>query len=288
MLILIYICVFMGIGLILLGILKPAADISLESRLTNNHEYAKNMNLRMLLSKIFPWTQKILEKLKLEAKLKNKIDAAHVRLSAQEFFNLKILIILLFSGVAIFLFQKADPLIIIGAICAGYFLPDFWLSRKIAGRKYKIARILPETVDLLSLCVEAGLDFTMAVKWVTDKIPNNPMIEELSFVLEEIKWGKSRLQALKDMSIRLNIPEVRSFVQILVQADRMGTPVAEAFTILSEDMRLQRFHRGERIAMQAPIKILIPLVFCILPVIGIIIGGPIILQFMQGGVLKGF
>lgn len=288
MLILIYICVLAGIGLILLGILKPAADISLESRLANNYEHTKNINPRLALSKIFPFTQKILEKFKLETKLKNRVDAAHVRLSAQEFFNLKILIILLFSGAVIFLFQKANPLIIICAVCAGYFLPDFWLGRKIAARKYKIARILPETVDLLSLCVEAGLDFTMAVKWVIDKIPNNPMIEELSFVLEEIKWGKSRLQALKDMSERLNIPEVRSFVQILVQAERMGTPVSEAFTILSEDMRLQRFHRGERIAMQAPIKILIPLVFCILPVIGIIIGGPIILQFMQGGMLKGF
>jgi len=85
----------------------------------------------------------------------------------------------------------------------------------------------------------------------------------------------------------LNVPEVSSFVQTLVQAERMGTPVSEAFTILSEDARLQRFHRGERIALQAPIKILIPLIFCILPVIGIVVGGPIFLQFMQGGVFEG-
>ncbi len=90
------------------------------------------------------------------------------------------------------------------------------------------------------------------------------------------------------MAHRLNIPEVSSFVQALAQAERMGTPVSETFAIISEDTRLQRFRRGERYALQAPIKILIPLIFCILPVIGIVIGGPIFLQFMQGGVFTGF
>jgi tight adherence protein C len=89
------------------------------------------------------------------------------------------------------------------------------------------------------------------------------------------------------MSRRLDIPEISSFVQTIIQAERMGTPVAEAFTILSEDTRMQRFHRGERIALQAPIKILIPLIFFIMPVIGIVIGGPILLQFMAGGLTAG-
>lgn len=90
------------------------------------------------------------------------------------------------------------------------------------------------------------------------------------------------------MGRRLNVTEVSSFVQTMVQAERMGTPVAEAFAILSEDARLQRFHRGERIAMQAPIKILIPLIFFILPVIAIVVGGPVLLQFMQGDMFSGF
>jgi tight adherence protein C len=169
------------------------------------------------------------------------------------------------------------------AVILGYIVPDFILKRKIAKRKYLIARGLPETVDLLGLCIEAGLDFVNAVKWVIDKTPSTPMIEELAFVLEEIKWGKPRIQALKDMSRRLEIPDISSFVQTIIQAERMGTPVAEAFTILSEDARAQRFRRGERIALQAPIKILLPLIFFIMPVIGIVIGGPILLQFMQGG-----
>jgi len=85
------------------------------------------------------------------------------------------------------------------------------------------------------------------------------------------------------MSKRLNVPDVTSFVRTLVQADRMGTPVEETFKILSEDSRMRRFHRGERTAMKAPIKMLIPLIFCILPVIMIIVAGPILVNFMTKG-----
>ena len=178
---------------------------------------------------------------------------------------------------------KSDPLILIIVIAISYIIPDFYLKRKISKRKYLIARRLPETVDLLGLCIEAGLDFVNAVKWVIERTPHTAMTEELTFVIEEIKWGKPRIQALKDMSRRLEIPEMSSFVQTIIQAERMGTPVAEAFAILSEDARAQRFHRGERIALKAPIKILLPLIFCIMPVIGIIVGAPILLKFMQGG-----
>jgi tight adherence protein C len=134
--------------------------------------------------------------------------------------------------------------------------------------------------------MDAGLDFTMSMDWIVKKTRSNPMIEELAFVLEEIKWGKPRLQALKDMTKRLDSPDVRSFVNTLSQAERMGTPVIEVLGMLCEDVRQQRSQRGERIALQAPMKMLIPLIFCILPVIGIVIAGPIILQFLQGGLFK--
>lgn len=234
-----------------------------------------------------PITHKLLERFNLQAKLKNKLDSAHVRLTAEEFFNIKLILMIALGIGAFFGFGASNPAFIALAVALGYIAPDFYLRSKIAKRKQEIARILPEVVDLLGLCVEAGLDFTTAVRWIIDKTTPNPMVEEMAFVLEEIKWGKSRTQALKDMAKRLNVPEVSSFVQTLVQAERMGTPVSEAFAILSEDARLQRFHRGERIAMQAPIKILLPLIFFILPVIGIIIGGPIFLKFTQGNLLKG-
>jgi len=234
------------------------------------------------LSKILP-TRDILQRTGLLVKIKNKIDAAHINISPVAFFNLKIIIMLIFVSLSFVIIGKFDLIAILFSIVIGYILPDIYLKQKLAKRKNLITRRLPETVDLLGLCIEAGLDFVSAVKWVIDKTPGTAMTEELVFVVEEIKWGKPRIQALKDMSRRLDIPEMSSFVQTIIQAERMGTPVAEAFTIISEDARAQRFHRGQRIALQAPIKILLPLIFFIMPVIGIVIGGPILLQFMQGG-----
>ena len=187
---------------------------------------------------------------------------------------------------AFFIFKKIDPPTLVVASIIGGMLPDIWFNKKINERKFLIVRHLPETIDLLGLCIEAGLDFTTSVKWVIDKAPVNPLIEELGLVLEQIKWGKPRTQSLKDMAKRLNITEISSLVQTMVQAERMGTPVSQTFAILSEDTRAQRYNRGERIALKAPLKMLIPLIFCILPVIAIVVGGPILLQFQSGGFVK--
>lgn len=287
MITLIYLFIIGSAALILMGLVTSPKMSAKKILLPQEEAQLKRIKTHSILASILPFSPKILEKLRLDLKIKNRLDAGHLKLTAVEFFNLKLLLMVLLAGLAPLFIGKADPLVIVVALAFGYIIPDIWVNKKISQRKYQIARLLPETVDLLGLCVEAGLDFTTAVKWLIEKTPANPMVEELSFVLEEIKWGKPRTQSLKDMSKRLSIPEVSSFVQTLVQAERMGTPVAEAFSILSEDTRLQRFHRGERYAMQAPIKILIPLIFCILPVIAIVIGGPIFLQFMQGGILKG-
>jgi tight adherence protein C len=279
MIIYIYIFVLGSIGLIMWSVMEYSGAGSIKVNLPHAEEMSDAKAVRKsFLSLVFP-TRVLLEKFKLDVGIKMRINAGHLRLLPHEFFNLKILLIIGCSLIPYFITNKLDYYILIGA-AFGYIAPDIWLNKKITARKNAIARVLPETVDLLGLCVEAGLDFTSSVKWVLDKVRLNPMMEELAFVLEEIKWGKPRTQALKDMGKRLDISEISSFVQTLVQAERMGTPVSEAFLILSEDTRMQRFHRGERIAMQAPIKILIPLIFCILPVIGIVVGGPILLQFM--------
>jgi tight adherence protein C len=110
------------------------------------------------------------------------------------------------------------------------------------------------------------------------------LTKELSLVLHEIQMGKSRSDSLKSMAKRMSIPEVSSLVNTLVAADRMGTPVYNVLNDLGEEARRQRFQRGERLALTAPIKMLFPLIFFILPVVAIIVGAPILLQFMQGGV----
>ncbi len=278
--ILIYLLIISAVGLIAWA--SASSRHSSIRRLKENNFADKVNKPRFDISKILP-TRDILEKSGLLVKMKSRIDAAHVNISPVGFFNLKIIIILTFVALSIFATGKIDPIFIFISLVLGYIIPDFYLKQRLAKRKNLISRRLPETVDLLGLCIEAGLDFVSAVKWVVNKTPTTAMTEELLFVVEEIKWGKPRIQALKDMSRRLDIPEMTSFVQTIIQAERMGTPVAEAFTIISEDARAQRFHRGQRIALQAPIKILLPLIFFIMPVIGIVIGGPILLQFMQGG-----
>lgn len=230
----------------------------------------------------------IMDNFRLRERIYRRITTSHLKLLPEEFFSIKIALMGILFWLAFSIFA-ANPMLVVMGLAAGYLLPDFWLANKIRLRKQAIIRLLPETVDLLSLCIEAGLEFTTAVDWIIKKAPKvTPMIEELTMVLEEVKWGKSRSQALKDMSKRLNIASVTSFSQTLIQGERMGTPIVESFNILSEDIRLQRFHRGERKALQAPMKMLIPLIFFILPVIAIIIGGPILIQFSHGDLFKGF
>lgn len=279
--ILIFLLIFVALALIALSFSEPKMAVVNTTEMSASSGY-HTVKKPSFFSRVFPFTVAIMRKLKIENELQARLFLARSKFSPLEFFNIKILAALGCSVLAIMVVGKFDVMVFCIALFLAYLIPDFILNQVISKRKYNIARCLPETVDLLGLCVEAGLDFVSAVNWLIQKTSGNPLIEELAFALEEIKWGKPRIQALKDMSRRLNISDVTSFVQTLVQAERMGTPVSEAFVILSEDARLQRFHRGERQAMQAPIKILIPLIFCILPVIGIVIGGPIYLQFAQG------
>jgi len=169
------------------------------------------------------------------------------------------------------------------AAMIGFFLPDFILGNKIRTKKYAITKVFPETLDLLDLCIGAGLDFTSAIQWVMEKTEINPFIEQLGVVLKEIRVGKNRSQALKEMAERLRLSEVSSFVRTAIQAERMGTSIEEALRNLSGDTREMRFQIGERYAIKASLKILFPLLFCILPVILIVVAGPIIIKFTQGG-----
>jgi tight adherence protein C len=282
--IVIIIFIFVALMLIILGATDFSRSSAIRTRLPVETRITQHTRP---LERIFPFVPAILEKLKLDTKLRVKLTAAHVRLSPTEFFTIKLLTISFLNLLCFSLIGSFEiPLVFVCGLL-GYLIPDFWLKGKIKQRKVAIRRYLPETVDILGLCVEAGLDFTSALRWIIEKkIYNNPMIEELTVVLEEIKWGKPRAQALRDLAKRVDVTEVSSFVHLLIQAERMGTPVSEAFGIISEDTRLQRFREGERFAMKAPIKILIPLIFCILPVIGIIVAGPVLLTFMKGDIFK--
>jgi tight adherence protein C len=219
--------------------------------------------------------------------LENKLFGARVPLTVEQFFGAKVFAALAALFLAFGFLPKEEILKIAGIGAAGFFLPDLWLDVKQKQRKALVVRSLPDTVDLLSLCVDAGLDFIAAARWIVDKSKQTAFIEELSLMLHEIKIGKPRREALKDLSRRINSPDVTAFARTLIQADRMGTPIAEALAILSEDTRERFFRRAERSALQSPMKMLIPLIFFILPVVGVIVGGPIAIQFMSGSLLGG-
>ena len=157
---------------------------------------------------------------------------------------------------------------------------------KINKVKQDLIKQLPDTVDLLGLCVNAGLDFMMALKWVIEKSSPSVIISEMNNVLQEINVGKPRRDALRDLSRKYEIPDLSTFSRTLIQADKMGTSVSEALNILSEDMRVARYRRGEAMALKAPLKMLVPLLFCIFPVVGILFGAPIFLDFMYNNPLK--
>jgi tight adherence protein C len=274
----------LAVALVLVGIFTIPRPVTIKPMLTPQEaEQLKRMQRKSIVSRIFPFTRDFVNRFKLAGGLKHKLEASHLHLTVHEFINIKLALVVILGVATVILSRRLDPLLLVPAVAMGYILPDMWLKKKINQRKDEIASQLPEVVDILGLCVEAGLDFVTSIQWIIEKTPGkNPVIEELAFLLEEIRWGKQRSQALKDMSKRLDIPEVRLFVSTLIQAERMGTPMGDALAIISEDTRLQRFHRGERKALRAPILILIPLIFCILPVIAIIVAGPILLQFIEG------
>ena len=180
-------------------------------------------------------------------------------------------------------FGWLNPVSLTLAAAIGFFVPDLWLRARLARRQQAILRLLPEVVDLLTLCIGAGLDFLLAINKVVSikKFQGEPLVEELSVALQEMKLGKRRMEALKAMAKRVNLQVLSSFVRTVVQADRMGTPISEVLAVHAEDVRLQRMTRAERAALKAPIKILFPLIFCIMPCVAIIVGAPIFMQFMQ-------
>ena len=221
-------------------------------------------------------------------RLTRDLGIARLRFSAESFLLIKIImffvIFILLPGMV-----PADKMVaaIVFALIISYFLPELWLKAKVNKSKSEFVKLLPDIVDLLGLCVSAGLDFMMALKWVVEKAPFNIVVEEMSTLLQEISIGKPRRDALRDLAKKYELPDLSTFTRTLIQADKMGTSVSEALTILSEDMRIARFRRGEAMALKAPLKMLVPLLFCIFPVVGILVGGPIFLEFMNGNPMAG-
>jgi tight adherence protein C len=166
-----------------------------------------------------------------------------------------------------------------GATFAGFYLPHLMLTSRITRRQKEIRKAMPDALDLLTICVEAGLGFDAAMSKVSEKWENELSLA-FARVIREIQLGKVRREALKDMSDRLGIPEMTSFVAAIIQSEQLGVSLAKVLRIQADQMRVKRRQRAEEEAHKAPIKMIIPMALLIFPSILIIILTPAVIQIM--------
>ncbi|NDJ77185.1 MAG: type II secretion system F family protein [Chloroflexi bacterium] len=175
----------------------------------------------------------------------------------------------------------------VGGAALGYFLPALQLKGQISRRQDSIVKSLPDALDLLTICVEAGLGFEQAMGKVYEKWDDDLAIA-FGRVLQEIQLGKRRGEALRDMARRMDVPDVTSFVAALIQAEQLGVSVAKILRIQSDQMRVKRRQRAQEKAQQAPVKMMIPMVLLIFPSIWIVLLGPSIIILIDTGVVGNF
>lgn len=297
--------VFSAIMLIIAGIAAPRPADEVEARLV---EYGGRPLTLEEIELAQPFSQRILVPLvqgsaqfvsrftpqrTLEA-TRHKLDLAGNpnNWSATEFLGIRGLAGLLLAVLTfvVMMLTNTAPLqrllftVLMGAI--GFFLPVYWLGRRISRRQDEIVKTLPDALDLLTISVEAGLPFDGAMQRVADKW-DNEISKGFQRVLTELRVGKSRVEALRDMSERMEVPDVTSFVAALIQAEQLGISIAKVLRIQSEQMRIKRRQRAEEKAQQAPIKMLIPMTFLIFPTILIVILGPAAIILKESPLFKG-
>jgi len=237
-------------------------------------------NIGKSLLKLAPteWIHSMETKIIMAGKPKNR--------GVKDWLTLQAILILIFPGGILFLMTQLhallkDTLMVTLAITAIIILyPNMMLNSKIRARQKEILKSLPDVMDLLTVSVEAGLNFDAALSRVVEKMPGT-LSREFETVLQEVKVGRSKKDALYDMADRLNVQDLRSFIGAVVQADQLGVSLGRVLRIQAEQIRMNRKQRIQEQAMKAPVKILIPMVIFIFPVVFIVLMGPVAINLID-------
>ncbi|MGD8758647.1 MAG: type II secretion system F family protein [Anaerolineales bacterium] len=217
-----------------------------------------------------------------------------VRMDPAFFLTMRIVVALVFGGMVfiVFIISKRNllqgMLLTVLFLILGYMFPEMMLTSRIKRRQRAVFRAMPDALDLLTICVEAGLGFDAAMSKVNDKWENDLALE-FGRVLQEIRLGKLRRDALRDMSDRLGVPEMTSFVAAVVQSEQLGVSMAKVLKVQSTQMRVRRRQLAEEEAHRAPVKMVFPIGLLIFPSLMIILLGPAIMQLLgsqMGGLFR--
>jgi tight adherence protein C len=228
--------------------------------------------------------QKVLE----DTTRKLELAGNPMRIDAATFLSTRFVVAAFFGGF-LFLISIVSPnkwplsrVLIAVAIFTvlGFFFPQLWLTSRIQNRQKDIRRAMPDALDLLTICVEAGLGFDAAMSKVVEKWENELSLA-FARTIREVQLGKLRREAMRDMADRVGLPELTSFVAAIIQSEQLGVSMARVLRIQSEQMRMKRRQRAEEEAHQAPIKMLIPMGLLIFPSILIILLTPALLKFVK-------
>lgn len=191
-----------------------------------------------------------------------------------EFVTLRAVMVIVGPIVFLVLFgNKVNILLLFVSTALGWVIPDFWLKRRISERQRKITRALPDTIDLLTVSVEAGLGFDGAAQRVAERT-TGPLGDEFRHYLRLVRMGTPRREAMRELGERPGVEDLKSFTTGVIQADQLGVSMSKVLRVQSEEMRRRRRQRAEETAMKAPIKMLFPLVFFIFPTIFVVLLGP--------------
>jgi tight adherence protein C len=194
-------------------------------------------------------------------------------------FPIALLVTVFVTGI----YHVQEIMIPIAALAAGYLLPDMLLTWRVSARQQRLRRALPDALDLLVICVEAGLGLDQSLMKVSQdmRIAHHELSDELQLVNLEMRVGKTRIEALRELSRRTGLDDLKSLVAMLIQTERFGTSIAQSLRVFSDDMRVKRRQRAEEMSAKTTVKMVPPLVFFIFPALMVVILGPAILMLMS-------